>query len=84
MLEIPCVVQGFADGKSPYQVNPDDTEHMIVVTDNTKWEGIVEHLIEDPGFIRSMGMKAKQYVLENYDINSNIEKWENAYQALLS
>lgn len=84
MLEIPVIAQGFEDGLSPYQVNPDDTKYMEVVTDNSKWEETIEKYIQNKKLRQQTGEAAKQYVLENYDINKNIYLWENVYQSLLS
>lgn len=81
MLEIPVVAQGFADGKSPYQ-DPVDSQHMKIVTDNSKWMEALEPLIQDKELRREMGKKAREYVEEKYDINKNISLWENAYESL--
>lgn len=84
MLEIPVVAQGFEDGKSPYQVNPDDAKHMTVVVDNTKWEDMLERLIQDKEWRRQVGREARAYVLDRYSIGNNIHKWQTTYQNLLS
>lgn len=83
MLAIPVIAQGFSDGKSPYQ-GSNDALHMKIITDNTKWEETIEHYLQNPELLRVDGEKAREYVLENYDINKNIHKWEQAYQNLLS
>lgn len=83
MFEIPVVAQGFADGKSPYQVNPEDAKHMIIVNDNTKWVEEIEKLIASKELRLSMGKKAREYVVENYDINNNAHQWEEAYNTIL-
>jgi len=80
MFKIPCVCQGFADGLSPYQK---DADHLVLVNDNTQWIPEIEKLIKDKEKRREMGRKAKQYVLENYDINNNAHLWEEAYSKLL-
>lgn len=82
MFEIPCVAQGFEDGKSPYQVNPEDSKHMVIVTDNSQWIPEIEKLIENKELRREMGRKAKEYVLENYNIEDHAHKWEEAYQSM--
>lgn len=84
MLEIPVVAQGFADGMSPYQVDPEDTAHMSVVTDNTKWLDTLERLIQDKEWRRQVGRDARKYVAEKYAIAKNIHKWETTYRKLLS
>jgi glycosyltransferase involved in cell wall biosynthesis len=82
MFEIPCVAQGFPDGKSPYQVNPEDAKHMVIVNDNTQWIPEIEKMISNKELRREMGRKAKEYVLENYDINKNAYKWVDAYKSM--
>lgn len=83
MFDIPCIAQGFADKKSPYQVNPEDQKHMVIVEDNSKWIEEIEKLIADKGERIQMGKDAHKYVLENYDINKNAYMWERAYANIL-
>ncbi len=82
MLEIPCISQGFSDGKSPYEVNPEDAKHQIIVSDNAKWLEAVDGLIKDKAKRRAMGLAAKEYVLNNYQIKDNIWKWEKTYASI--
>lgn len=83
MFEIPCIAQGFADGMSPYQVNPEDAKHMVIVNDNTQWIPEIEKLIADKDLRREMGRKAKEYVVKNYNIDDNAHKWVDAYKTIL-
>jgi hypothetical protein len=83
MFEIPVIAQGFTDGKSPYQVNPEDSKHMKIVIDNNDWIPTIEAMINDKEGRREQGRKAKEYVLENYDINKKAHLWEEAYAKLL-
>ena len=82
MFEIPIIAQGFEDGKSPYQVNPEDSEHMVIVTDNSQWIPEMEKLIENKELRREMGRKAKEYVVQNYNIEDHAHKWEETYDTL--
>lgn len=82
MFEIPVIAQGFSDGKSPYQVNPKDAEHMVIVNDNSQWIPEMEKLITNKELRREMGGKAREYVIENYDIDKNAYKWEDAYKTI--
>lgn len=82
MFEIPCIAQGFADGKSPYQVDPEDSKHMVIVTDNSQWIPEIEKMIADKEGRREMGRKAREYVTVKYDIAKNAYKWEEAYEKL--
>lgn len=83
MLEIPCIAQGFPDGKSPYEVDPEDADHLMLVKDNNDWITKIEQMINFPVQRREMGKKAKKYVIEKYSIEKNIHKWETAYKDLL-
>jgi O-antigen biosynthesis protein len=83
MFEIPCIAQGFPDGKSPYQANPEDSKYMVIVNDNKDWIPEIEKMIADKEGRRAMGKKAKEYVLENYDIEKNAHKWVDAYSKLI-
>lgn len=82
MFEIPIIAQGFEDDMSPYQVNHHDAEHMVIVTDNSKWIEEIEKLIADKDLRRSMGKKAKEYVEANYDIDDHAHLWEEAYEGI--
>jgi hypothetical protein len=82
MFEIPIIAQGFADGKSPYQ-GEEDSKHMVIVTDNTQWIPEIEKMIADKDGRREQGRKAKEYVIENYDIEKKAHLWEDAYSKIL-
>lgn len=82
MFEIPVVAQGFKDNLSPYQVNPEDSKHMVIVKDNEQWIPEIEKMIQDKSGRREMGRKAKEYVIENYDINKKSHLWEDAYKLI--
>ncbi len=82
MLEIPVIAQGFKDGKSPYQVNPKDQEHMKIVIDNKDWIPEIEKMILDKKGRRAMAKKAHHYVEENYNIAGKAHLWEDAYKSI--
>ena len=83
MFEIPCIAQGFPDGKSPYQVDPEDAKHMVIINDNSEWIPEIEKLIADKELRREMGRKAREYVTEKYDIEKNAYKWVDAYNKIM-
>lgn len=83
MFEIPCLAQGFADEKSPYQVNPKDRENLVLITDNSQWIPEIEKLIKNKEARRALGKKAHAYVLENYNIEKKAHLWEEAYKSIL-
>lgn len=82
MFEIPCVAQSFPDGKSPYEVNPEDAKHILLATDTASFIFQIEQLIANKEMRREMGRKAKEYVVENYDIEKHASKWEEAYSKI--
>jgi glycosyltransferase involved in cell wall biosynthesis len=83
MFEIPCIVQGFADGKGPYQVNPGDAPYHVLVMDNEQWIPEIEKMILDKEGRRELGRKAHEYVAREYNIEKNAHLWEEAYQSIL-
>ena len=82
MLEIPSICQAFTTGDSPYQVNPNDSEHMLMANTTEEWIEQIEKLITNKELRQELGKKAHDYVLENYDINKNAYKWSDAYKTL--
>lgn len=82
MLEIPVIAQGFEDGKSPYQVNPEDKNNLLLAFDEQDWREKIEYLVNDKKARRELGAKARKYVEEKYSIQNNISKWEDAYKSL--
>lgn len=84
MLEIPTIGQSFATGDSPYEVNTEDTKHLLLATDTASWIEQIEKLINDKELRLQMGREAKKYVEENYSIEKHAQKWVDAYQPLLN
>lgn len=82
MLEIPCICQSFSTGDSPYQVNKEDTEHLILAETTQDFINEMEKLIENKELRRDIGKKAREYVEENYSIEKHAHKWEDAYKNL--
>ncbi len=83
MFEIPCIAQGFADGNSPYQVNPLDQENLVLVTDNEQWIPEIEKMIADKEGRQALGKKARAYVEDHYSIEKSAHLWEEAYATLV-
>jgi len=82
MLEIPVIAQGFTTNDSPYQQNPKDSQFMRVIIDNSKWMDEIKMFLRYKSLRRDWGQKAKQYVLENYNIAVKIHLWEQEYAKL--
>lgn len=81
MLEIPVIAQGFSDGKSPYQ-GEEDSKHMLIANNEDEFRNHIETLIKNKELRETMGKKAKEYVLDNYNIQKNYYKWEELYKTL--
>jgi glycosyltransferase involved in cell wall biosynthesis len=82
MFEIPCIVQGFADGKSPYQVNPNDAPYYKLVMDNKDWIPEIEKMINDKEGRIALGKAAREYVAREYNIEKHAHKWIEAYESM--
>ena len=82
MLEIPVIAQGFSDGLSPYQVDSQDAEHMVICNSEDDWvtQGIA--LVDDENKRIQMGKKAREYVINKYNIKNNAHNWRDAYQKI--
>lgn len=80
LLEIPVISQGFADGLSPYQQDPD---YQTVVVDNNTWlEKILEIKLNYEQY-KEKAKEAKTYVLENYNIETFAPMWITGIKNLL-
>ena len=79
MCEIPVIAQSFDNG--PYE-EIKHGENGLKVRDNSDWMKQIEYLINNPDKRRIMGVKAKDYVLDNYNIEDKAELWESAYNKL--
>lgn len=84
MLETPVIGQSFPSKDSPYEVNPQDAEHMLLATDTESWIAQIEKLIADKDLRRAMGKSAREYVVENYSIENNAHLWREAYESLFT
>ena len=83
VLEIPVIAQGFEDGLSPYQVNPEDAKHMFICTKHDEWMPKIIELINNKELRRKMGKKAHAYVLENYNAHDKAKLWDDVYKQYL-
>ena len=82
MLEVPCVAQGFSDGLSPYQVHKSDADNLILCYNEEDWVREVLTLIEDKDKRVALGKKAREYVINNYNIKDNAYKWRDSYKTI--
>ena len=77
MLEIPVIASSFKDG--PYEEL--NGSNGVLVEDGD-WRTPVMNMINNKARRLMIGAEARQYVLKNYDIKNNAQKWANAYQTL--
>jgi glycosyltransferase involved in cell wall biosynthesis len=82
LLKIPVIAQGFETNDSPYQQNPEDSKHMVVITDNTKWNEEIQRLLNDKELREAMAQKAYEYVIKNYNIKDNVHRWIDAFKTI--
>jgi len=80
MCEIPVIAQSFKNG--PYEeINPSG-EIGCLIHNNDAWMDTIEALIKSKKLRRDIGRNAKQYVLDNYNIETKAHLWEDAYSKL--
>jgi len=79
MCEVPCVCQSFKD--APYE-EITHGENGLLVKDNNDWMRQINYLIENKTARKIMGIKAKDYVLKNYNIENRYHEWNDAYKKL--
>lgn len=84
MLEIPVIGQSFETKDSPYEVNPEDAQYVLLATDTASWIEQIEKLINDKELRLKMGKEAREYVQEVYSIERNANKWKEAYETLFT
>ena len=82
MFEIPVIAQGFPDGQSPYQVDPEDAEHMIIANNEEEFIKAIDELANDKEKRVTMGKKAREYVINKYNISDHAHRWFDAYTSL--
>jgi glycosyltransferase involved in cell wall biosynthesis len=79
MCEIPVIAQSY--NGAPYEeIVHGDTG--LLVKDNKDWMKQIESLIDYPDRRRFMGVKAKDYILENYNIENKAHLWDEAYKKI--
>lgn len=84
MLEIPTIAQSFPTKDSPYELDPEDAQHLLLATDTESWILQIERLIADKELRNYVGKKAHEYVAEKYSIENNAHKWKEAYSKLIN
>lgn len=84
LFAIPFIGQSFSDGMSPYQVNKDDADNLILAETEDDWVRELENIANNKDCYKEIGKKAKEYVLREYDINKHAHKYEDFYQSLLN
>ncbi len=81
MLEIPVVASTFTDKDSPYDKDIVNGNNGFLATVD-EFPKYTEMLIKDKKLREDIGKNAKEYVLNNYDINNNGYLWKEAFKKL--
>lgn len=84
LFGIPFIGQAFDDELGPYQVNREDRNNLFLAKTEEDWSNILEDFLSNPQKYKDMGVKAKEYVLREYDINKHAHKYEDFYKSLLN
>jgi glycosyltransferase involved in cell wall biosynthesis len=79
MCNIATIAQSFPDGLSPYEK---DGEYLILADTPELWLERTNDLIEDVEKRKEIAQKARQYVLQNYNIYTEAHLWEDTYKKL--
>jgi glycosyltransferase involved in cell wall biosynthesis len=82
MCKTATIAQSFSTHDSPYEMNEEDTKHLLLANTPEEWIEAVKTLIEDPEKRKNLGESAHQYVLKNYNIHEKAHLWKQAYQAI--
>lgn len=80
LLSIPVLSQGFSDGLSPYQGV--DEPYMTIINDNSQWYDKILEIRDNYPKYKDLAVKAHDYVLENYNINSYCHEWQDKIEKL--
>jgi len=83
MCKMATVAQAFPDGNSPYEVDQEDRDYMLLATTPQDWIDKVTQLLDNPEQVDILKEKAHGYVKNKYDINKNNNKWVGAYKTIL-
>jgi len=81
MFEIPVIAQGFTNGDSPYDKDLDGTNGFIVKTGES-WLEPVKKLLDNKELRQKTGKIAKEYVINNYNVEQNYKLWADAYKSI--
>ena len=78
MCEIPVIASSFED--APYEEIPDDA--IIKIPIGKSWKDSIEALIASQSLRRAIGKRAKDYTLDNFNIERNAHLWAEAYESI--
>lgn len=81
LLGIPVLAQGFADGKAPYQK---DSGYCTIVVDNSTWKERLIDIQLNHYKYKKLALKARDYVLREYNIESYADVWVQKIRELIT
>ena len=80
MCKMATVAQSFPDGKSPYEVDKEDTENLVLATTPDDWVDKVTDLLDNKKKIDILKENSYNYVVNKYNINKCAQRWKDAYK----
>lgn len=80
LLKIPVLAQGFSDSTSPYQGV--DEPYLNIVIDNNDWYNNIIRIKDNYETYKQKANNAHDYVLENYNIVTYSQEWNNKIKQL--
>lgn len=83
MCKMATVAQSFPDGNSPYEVDKEDAENLILANDSQDWIDKVTDLLDNKESIDILKEKSHEYVKNKYDINKCGHKWKEVYKTII-
>jgi glycosyltransferase involved in cell wall biosynthesis len=82
ILEIPVIASSFSDGNSPYDKDIESGVNGFLVAQGEDWMPIINKLVNDKVLRETIGKKAKEYVLTNFNIKDHAHKWKELYATI--
>lgn len=86
MLGTPCVVSPTVYAEHPVDKDKSTVEHGVtafVANTEDEWVEYLSRLVRGKGLRQTMGQKAKQEVLKNWELDSQWQQWVEVYQSVI-
>lgn len=77
-LGIPCV----ASNAAPYRRFAEDGKYALLAKNPNDFITHISSLIDNPQYAKELGQRAKQRVLQNYDLSKEVHNWFKGLEAI--